>query len=106
MHSLDMEARDGTCRVRLGAEVTIYQAGELRAALAGVVADHEDLEIDLGAVTEIDTAGVQLLLHLKREAAACGHACRYVQHSEAVIEVFDALNMAGLFGDPMVLAGS
>lgn len=106
MQTLDLEVNDGAPRIRLGSEVTIYQAAGLRAALAAAVAAHAELEIDLADVSEIDTAGVQLLLFVKREAAAAGKVCRYVQHSEAVIQVFDAMNAGALFGDPMVLPGA
>ena len=103
---LDVDVNAGVCRTRLSGEVTIYQAAELRHGLGALVDSHAELEVDLSGVTELDTAGVQLLLFVKRAAAATGRCCRYVQHSEAVIEVLDALNIGRLLGDPIVLARS
>ena len=106
MHTIDTDSQGGVCRVRLGGEVTIYQAAEVRQAISALLPAHDELEIDLSGVTELDSAGVQVLLVAKRDAAANGGACRLVQHSPAVIEVFDAMNIGGLFGDPMLLSGS
>jgi anti-anti-sigma regulatory factor len=54
-------------------------------------------------VQELDSAGVQLLMLLKKEAESHGKALHLVNHSPAVIEVFQLLDLAGHFGDPMVI---
>jgi anti-anti-sigma regulatory factor len=63
-------------------------------------------EIDLSAVTEIDTAGVQLLMLAKRTALEAKRELRLVGHSAAVIEVFELLNVAAYFGDHLVMDSS
>jgi anti-anti-sigma regulatory factor len=81
-------------------ELTIFRAAELKPVL---LADPAPTEIDLSGVTELDSAGVQLLMLAKRTALAEGHALRLVGHSAPVIEVFELLNVAGYFGDPLVM---
>lgn len=86
-------------------ELTIYTAAEARKNLF----EHLEYkgpfpELDLSEVEELDTAGVQVLLCLKREALACGKTAVFTNHSPAVIEVFDLLKVAALFGDPILIA--
>jgi anti-anti-sigma factor len=95
-----------TTTLRIEGELTIYRAAELRtslqAALAGL-AEHGALELDLAAVTEMDSAGVQLLMAAKKSAQAVRRDLRLVGHSPAVIQVFNTLDLAAHFGDPLLL---
>jgi len=84
-------------------ELTIYRAAELRVVLQDAFAQSGDLEIDLAAVTEMDSAGVQLLMAAKKTAAAQQRELRLVGHSPAVLEVFETLDLAGHFGDPLLM---
>jgi anti-sigma B factor antagonist len=86
--------------------LTIYDAAAAKTALLDGLADTRDLEIDLSGVDEIDSAGVQLLILLKREAVKTGKAVRLVQHSAATLEVLDRFNLASYFGDPVVLSST
>jgi anti-anti-sigma factor len=78
--------------VRVEGEFTIYRAAELKPAL--LVGGDGPLEIDLGAVTEIDTAGVQLLLLAQREARAVSRPFRLTGASPAVREGLALLGLA------------
>jgi anti-sigma B factor antagonist len=89
--------------LRIEGELTIFRAMELKPVL---LAEPPPQEIDLAGVTEIDTAGVQLLMLAKRAALAQQRELRLVGHSPAVIEVFELLNVAAYFGDPLVMASS
>ncbi len=81
-------------------ELTIYRAAELKQALLEALQQCEELDIDLSAVSEIDTAGIQLLIAAKKAAQAAGKALRLNALSDAVIEVFALLDLGGYFGDP------
>ena len=81
-------------------ELTINTAADL---LPQFSADPGPDEIDLSAVTELDSAGLQLLMLAKKLAAAQGRELHLVAHSAPVIEVFELLNVAAHFGDPLVL---
>ena len=76
-------------------ELTIYRAAELKDALLAEAALPGG-RLDLGGVTDIDTAGLQLLLLARREAAACGHVLPLQPVSAAVREGCEQLGLADL----------
>ena len=88
--------------LRIEGEMTIYRAEELKRALLEPLQPHTTLEVNLSAVTELDTAGVQLLMLAKRTAQKQQGQLRLVGHSAAVLEVFSVLNLASAFGDPLL----
>jgi anti-anti-sigma factor len=69
-------------------EMTIYQATELKQSLLAFLEQGDQLEIDLSAVTEIDTAGVQLLIAAGKTAEARQKRLRLARPSAAVADVF------------------
>jgi anti-anti-sigma regulatory factor len=87
--------------LRIEGELTIFRAMEQKPVL---LATPPVTEIDLSGVTDLDTAGVQLLMLVKQTAQRQGRDLQLVSHSPAVIEVFELLNVAGYFGDPLVMA--
>jgi anti-anti-sigma factor len=94
---------DDHCRVSLDGEVTIATAAELKAALELAILEHNDTEVDLGAVEEMDTAGLQLMLMAKR----CeGKTVRFVNHSAAVLRVLELANLGQQLGDPLLIRPS
>lgn len=98
-----LDDRDGQRRLHLQGELTIYAAGAVRTALLDALAGAAELEIDLSGVTEIDTAGLQLLVAAKREALATGQSLRMSGHSAAAVDLIDLYELAGWFGDPLLL---
>ena len=94
----------GRCGVVARGGMTIYEAVAQKAALMKALDGHEEVEVDLSGVTEMDTAGLQILVLAKREALRTGKALRLVGHSPACLEVLDHYGLAGYFGDPLVLA--
>jgi anti-anti-sigma factor len=96
-------AASPVCRPIEG-ELTIYRAQELKDQLFAALASARELELDLGAVTEIDTAGVQVLVALKRAAQAQGRTLRLRAHSTPVLDTLDLLGLAAFFGDPLIEA--
>jgi len=92
-----------TATVRIAGEFTVFTAAELKSV---VLCEPLPEEIDLSGVTEIDTAGVQLLMVAKRSALEQDRELRLVGHSPAVIDVFELLNVAAYFGDPLLMVSS
>lgn len=86
--------------------MTIYNAAEWKASLLQALEQGETLELDLSRVEELDSAGLQVLMLAKREAAQRGKQLTIVAHSAPVQEVFDLLDLAGWFGDPMLMPPS
>ena len=86
--------------LRIEGELTIFRAMELKPVL---MATPPVNEVDLSGVTDLDTAGVQLLMLAKKTALAQQRDLRLVAHSPAVLEVFELLNVAAYFGDHLVM---
>jgi anti-sigma B factor antagonist len=82
-------------------EMTIYRAAELKQALLASLDRQAVVEIDLSKVTELDTAGVQLLLLAKQTAQGKNQELHLRHHSPAVLEVFELLNLSAYFGAPV-----
>jgi anti-anti-sigma factor len=74
-------------------EMTIYRAAELKPALLEVVRAHDAPALDLSAVTEFDSAGLQLLLMAKQEAVRLGRRLAICAASPPVNEVFALLGI-------------
>ena len=94
---------DSLERMTIDLDMTIYQAETLKRELLAGLAHAEALELDLSRVAEIDTAGIQLLILAKRESRNQGKELRIVAHSPAVSELIDFYNIAGFFGDPLLI---
>lgn len=84
--------------------LTIYDAQAGKDALVKALAGAAELEVDLSQVTEIDTAGMQLLVLMKREAQKTGKPLRLAAHSQASLDVLDRYNLGSYFGDPIVIS--
>lgn len=87
-------------------EMNIYRAAELKNSLLAALTPNQPLELDLAGVTELDTSGVQLLMLAKRSAQTMQCELRLVSHSPAVLEVFELLDLAAWFGDPLLIAAA
>ena len=87
-------------------EMTIYTAVQQRKQLVEFLSSGSELEISLTKVDEIDTAGLQLLILIKHEAAQANKSLRFVMHSPAVLDVLELTNLTSVFGDPLLLVGS
>lgn len=85
-------------------EVTIYTAAEIQQRWLDMVDQHRHLELDLAAVTELDCAGVQLLLALKKQLLNRDGSLSLRNHSDAVIELFELLALSDYFTDPLLLS--
>lgn len=97
------EAKDGLSLLHIEGDMTIYTAAELKAELMPHLSAPMEREIDLSGVSEIDSAGLQLLLLAKREAERHASPLRLTEHSRAVLEVLDLCNLAGYFGDQVLV---
>lgn len=98
--------KSGTaCKVCIDGEMTIYTVTELKNRLIRSLSHGEATEIDLGGVTEMDTAGLQLLLLARRESEKLGKSLRLTQQSPAVLDIFEGYRMEAYFGAPPATGG-
>lgn len=98
-----MAAEHTPSRLALAGELTIFTAQAGKEQLLAALAGGEAVEVDLSAVTEIDSAGLQLLVAAKREAAVRNQTLGFVGHSAPVVELLDLCDLAGHFGDPVLM---
>lgn len=84
-------------------EMTIYTAAEMKTQLLEQLNLCDELEISLAGVSELDSAGVQIILMLRHEADRQGKKVHFVHHSPAVLDVLEILNLVAYLGDPVVL---
>lgn len=85
-------------------ELTIFTAAIQKTALLTFLKSGNDLEINLSKIEEIDTAGLQLLILIKREAAQLGKSLSFAMHSKVVLEILELTNLTTAFGDQVVLS--
>jgi anti-anti-sigma factor len=84
-------------------ELTVFTAAERKTQLLAFLKSSDELEINLADVSEIDTAGLQLLILIKREAAQVNKTLSFVMHSQAVLEILDLTNLTSAFKDQVIL---
>lgn len=96
--------KDGQSLLHIDGDMTIYTAAEIKDELMAHMAQPCEREIDLSEVSEMDGAGLQILILAKREAEKHGTRLRLTGHSRSVLDVLDMCNLAPYFGDPVVLS--
>lgn len=101
--SISVEQEGGQCRLAIDGEMNIYTAAEMKPGLLEPFTGADEVEVNLENVSEIDSAGVQLLILAKREAAATNKSLRLVGHSQVVVDALELCNLSGFFGDPLVI---
>lgn len=97
---------DGRGRISLMGEMTIYEADQLKTLLLEQLQRSPQLEIDLSGVTDIDCAGVQVMLLLRQEAQVAGKPLQWLGHSPVVAQVLGTLKLGSLLGESVSLVWS
>ena len=82
-------------------EMTIFRAGELKESILPAISLVSEIEIDLSRVTEIDGAGLQLMMSAKLEAWKNNKALRFIGHTAVVTDAIDRCGLSTFFGDPI-----
>ena len=107
--SIEVEAKDGNCNVLIADNMTIYEAVDQKKQLLKAlkkVKKKEQMEINLSDVNEMDTAGLQVLLLIKKTAEQEKKVVLLVAHSPASLDVIDRYNLAAYFGDPVIFSSN
>lgn len=93
--------REQCCRAIVDGSMTIYEAATDKSVLLDALAHAKEAEIDLSAVCEMDTAGLQILILAKRESVKAGKVVRLVGHSPASLDVIERYGLSGYFSGPI-----
>jgi len=102
--AIQVKKEKGVTQIVMHDEMTIYTALEQTNELLPHLTVNSELQINLSAVSEIDSAGVQILMFLKQESKHKNIKLSLIQHSQAVVEVFELLNLSSYFGDPIMIS--
>lgn len=94
--------------VRSGVVTTVEATGELDAAsskelervLTEVLADNQDIAVDLTRVTFIDSSGLRVVTAAARDAEASGATLVVSGASTAVRRIFEITGLGGLLSIP------
>jgi anti-anti-sigma factor len=86
-----------SCLLDAVADMTIYSAADNLTEIKGYYSQFNHFEIDLSAVEEIDSSGVQILLSLVKNAKKDGKQVVLSEVSAAVKEIMDILNIRSHF---------
>lgn len=87
-------------------EMTIYDIEALSGEFLPILAQTKELVIDLKNVTEIDSSGAQLLMLARKECLRIEKPFSLINHSSAVVKLFEVLGLLSWFNDPVVLSGN
>jgi anti-sigma B factor antagonist len=99
-----MKKKSAVTRIDIEGELSIFTAAALRQRLLDALDAGPEVEVDLSRVSEIDSAGVQLMVAAKREAAARSQSLRFTGHSPAVFDILELCDLAGHLGDPVLIS--
>ena len=92
--------------IRVTGDMTVYTASQIKQPLVHAVADGPaDIQLDLSGVSDFDTAGVQLLLMVHREALVRGRNLKFATPSSIVREVLTLFGALGLLMDASIVEG-
>lgn len=105
-----MESTSGngstSCHLRLEGELTIFTAIDTKRRLLAPLLHCQQIDVDLSQVSDIDSAGLQLMLLAKREATAKGKNICFVAHGPAVQKALELCQLTSYFGYPAVMDSS
>jgi len=98
-----MKKDNTVTRIDITGELSIFTAAALRLQLLDAFDNGSVLEVDLSTVSEMDSAGMQLMVAAKREAVLRNQSLRFTNHSSAVFDILELCNLTGHLGDPVLI---
>ncbi len=96
---IELNTGTGICQAKIQGEMTIYTAGEYRAVLLEQCHTQQGMDLDLAQVTEIDAAGLQLLVALNEHLGGTSNGLRLGNPSKTVLEAMELTRLTALFED-------
>lgn len=100
--ALNVKLKGKSLDCEITEELTIYTVNEYRDIFIEHLPNVNKIIIDLGSVTEVDSAGLQLLVAIKNLTPA--HKIEFVHHNATVLETIELSGLAGQFDDAVVIA--
>jgi len=98
--SVQVEKENGVVKFVIENNMTIFNAAELKKTILEALSEPSNIQLDLSQVSEIDSAGFQLLLMLKNESKSNNKEYQITACSPAVDSLLDLFNLKeNLLGD-------
>ena len=89
---------DGRSILRIEGDLRIGDVADAKPQLSAALATGNQIQLDLGALGECDTAGIQLLLMTNASARVNGGRCATIAHTPAFRTALDRIGVpAGCF---------
>lgn len=88
--------------IRVSGEMTIYNAFEFKKGLAAHLFTAKEIDMDLTDVSEIDTAGLQLIVLIRKESMNADKRLRITSLSapaEGIVRLYNMKEFLGLSPD-------
>ena len=98
-----MRKKKAVTRIDILGDLNIFNAAEQRQRLLAALEAGSEVEVNLSEVSEIDSAGIQLMVAAKQEATAQKKTLCFSGHSPAVLDTLDLCDLTAYFGDPVLL---
>ncbi len=80
-------------RITIDGELTIYNVLDIKQELIAALADERDIEVNLSKISEIDTAGMQLLLWFAKLRIVKGFDITFVDSEGEVIDTAESIGL-------------
>jgi len=96
------DKKDSPTLIFIQDEMTIYNVLEHKNKLYPYLKNENGLHIDLTDVSEIDSAGMQLLIFLKHQSKIEKNEIIFINHSESFMEVINIFNFSSFFDVPVI----
>jgi len=93
----DSNSTNGLCKLCITDDLTIYAIEELKNGLNKELDLYQKFELDLSAVEEVDSAGIQLLLALRIELLSKNKELRITETNQVVTKLLDSYELVDLF---------
>jgi len=101
---INLTIQKGRVKARLSDALNITCVAQARDHLSQVLQGGDAYEINLAGITEFDTAGVQLLLAVRKESQTNGKTCEFVTPSASVRDTFKLLALENVFSSLLTAA--
>jgi anti-anti-sigma regulatory factor len=90
---INVTQAEGTAVVGIEGDLRLGCVADAKPELVAVLATGSDLRLDLGALGDCDTAGIQLLLMAGAAARAKGRRCVLIGHTDAFRAALDRVGI-------------
>jgi anti-sigma B factor antagonist len=97
MMKLTETIQEGKVCLALSGEMTVFHVAENMEILLHYVGLHPYLIVDVSELTDLDMAGLQLLMLLKKESEKISCRIFFKHHSQVVLHIAALLHMETFF---------